>query len=115
MCLIRSFGQDSTRLNRRFQKVAKSSASWGRTLCQISRWYRELQYGLLGFLTVLDHFALASTVVVFLSMVEVIYTAHLAQSDRPEKARRVDRHARWIAPVAYSAITTETLFLRIGL
>ena len=67
----------------------------------------------LGFLTVLDHFVLASTVVVFLSMAEVIYTAHLSTSDQLDKARKVDRHARWIAPVVYFAIAVETLFLRI--
>lgn len=67
----------------------------------------------LGFLTVLDHFVLASTVVVFLSMAEVIYTAHLSTSDQLDKARKVDRHARWIAPVVYFAIAAETLFLRI--
>ena len=69
----------------------------------------------LGFLTILDHFVLASTVVVFLSMAEVIYTAHLSTSDQLEKARKVDRNARWIAPVVYFAMATETLFLRIGL
>ena len=67
----------------------------------------------LGFLTVLDHFVLASTIVVFLSMAEVIYTAHLSTSDQLEKARKVDRAARWIAPTIYFVVTAETLFLRI--
>ena len=67
----------------------------------------------LGFLTVLDHFVLASTIVVFLSMAEVIYTAHLSTSDQLEKARKVDRAARWIAPTIYFVATAETLFLRI--
>jgi hypothetical protein len=67
----------------------------------------------LAFLTSLDHFVLVSTLVVFLSMVEVIYTAYLSSSDQLEKARKVDRKARWIAPLIYAALTAETLYLRV--
>jgi len=67
----------------------------------------------LGFLTVLDHFVLASTIIVFLSMAEVIYTAYLSTSDQLEKARRMDRAARWIAPAIYLVVTAEILFFRI--
>lgn len=67
----------------------------------------------LGFLTVLDHFVLASTVMVFLSMAEVIYTAYLSTSDQLEKARKVDRTARWIAPVIFFVVTAEILYFRI--
>jgi len=67
----------------------------------------------LAFLTSLDHFVLASTLVVFLSMVEVIYTAYLSTSDQLEKARKVDRRARWIAPLIYVALTAETLYFRV--
>jgi hypothetical protein len=55
----------------------------------------------LPFLTNLDHFVLASTLMVFLSMIEVVYTAHLSTHDQLEKARMIDRRARWIAPPAY--------------
>jgi hypothetical protein len=67
----------------------------------------------LAFLTSLDYFVLVSTLVVFLSMVEVIYTAYLSTSDQLEKARKVDRKARWIAPLIYAALTAETLYFRI--
>jgi len=67
----------------------------------------------LAFLTSLDHFVLVSTLVVFLSMVEVIYTAYLSTSDQLEKARKMDRKARWIAPLIYGALTAETLYFRV--
>ena len=67
----------------------------------------------LAFLTSLDHFVLVSTLIVFLSMVEVIYTAYLSTNDQLEKARKVDRKARWIAPVIYAALTAETLYFRV--
>lgn len=66
----------------------------------------------LSFLTSLDYFVLVSTVVVFLSMIEVIYTAHLSASGNPEMARKVDRHARWIAPLIYFTAAAETLLFR---
>jgi hypothetical protein len=66
----------------------------------------------LGILTSLDYFVLASTLVVFLAMVEVVYTAYLSTNDQLEKARRVDWHARWIAPVIFFAMMAETLFFR---
>jgi hypothetical protein len=67
----------------------------------------------LAFLTTLDYFVLISTVVVFLSMIEVIYTAHLSSSGQLDKARKVDRHARWIAPVIYFTLAADIFFLGI--
>ena len=67
----------------------------------------------LTFLTSLDFFVLASTLVVFLSMTEVIYTAFLSTNDQLEKARAVDRKARWIAPLVFAAMAAETLYFRI--
>jgi hypothetical protein len=67
----------------------------------------------LTFLTSLDYFVLASTLVVFLSMIEVVYTAHLSTNGQLEKARMLDRRARWIVPLIYFAMTAETLYLRI--
>jgi cadmium resistance protein CadD (predicted permease) len=60
----------------------------------------------------MDFFVIASTIMVFLSMVEVIYTAHLSTHNQLEKARVIDRHARWVAPLIYIVLTTETLFIR---
>lgn len=64
----------------------------------------------LGFLTNLDNFVLASTLMVFLSMVEVIYTAYLSTSDQLDKARKVDLKARWISPLIYVALTASIFF-----
>jgi len=66
----------------------------------------------LPFLTTLDFFVIASTVVVFLSMVEVIYTAYLSTNNQLEKARMIDRKARWIAPLIFAALAAETLFFK---
>jgi hypothetical protein len=67
----------------------------------------------LTFLTSLDYFVLASTLMVFLSMIEVVYTAHLSTRDQLDKARKVDRMVRLIMPPVYFAMAAETLFLRI--
>jgi hypothetical protein len=67
----------------------------------------------LGFLTSLDYFVLASTLAVFLSMIEVVYTAYLSTNDQLEKARRIDRKARWVAPLIYAVMAAETLYFRI--
>ena len=66
----------------------------------------------LAFLTILDHFVLVSTLVVFLSMVEVVYTAYLSANNQIEKARSVDRKARWIVPLIYIVLTAQTFYLR---
>jgi len=66
----------------------------------------------LPFLTTLDLFVIASTLMVFLSMVEVIYTAHLSAHGQGEKARMIDRHARWIAPLIFLVLASETLYFR---
>ena len=66
----------------------------------------------LPFLTTLDFFVMVSTIMVFLSMVEVVYTAYLSTDNRLEKARVIDRKARWIAPLIYMVLTIEVLFVR---
>ena len=67
----------------------------------------------LPFLTTLDFFVIASTVMVFLAMVEVIYTAHLSTHDKLQKARIIDRKARWIAPLTFIILTIEILVFRL--
>jgi hypothetical protein len=67
----------------------------------------------LAFLTSLDFFVLVSTLAVFISMIEVLFTAHLATNDQLEKARLVDRHARWVLPLIYGVLAAETLYFRI--
>jgi len=78
--------------------------------------YRFALAGLLprlAILTSLDYFVLASTLMVFLAMIEVVYTAHLSTNGQLEKARRVDRRARWTAPIIYFAMAAETLYFKM--
>jgi hypothetical protein len=69
----------------------------------------------LAFLTSLDYFVLGSSVMVFLTLVEVAFTAYLVEQGEVEKARSVDRKARWLVPALFLAMTLETLWLRWGL
>jgi len=66
----------------------------------------------LPFLTSLDFFVLASSVLVFLSLVTVTYTTRLANTGNKEKAESIDRKARWIAPLLYALLILETLTFR---
>jgi len=66
--------------------------------------YRFALAGLLprlNFLTSLDYFVLISTLVVFVSMIEVIYTAYLSTNGQLEQARSMDRKARLVVPLIY--------------
>lgn len=67
----------------------------------------------LATLTSLDYFVLVSTLMVFLAMIEVVYTAHLSTNGQLGKARKIDLHARWIAPLIYFAMAVETLYFNI--
>jgi hypothetical protein len=63
----------------------------------------------LPYLTLLDAFILASSVLVFLSLVEVVTTTTLAVGSRIETARAIDRHSRWIFPSAFGVVTAAIL------
>lgn len=65
----------------------------------------------LPYLTRLDAFILMSSVLVFLSLVEVLITTKFASRDRGELARTIDRRCRWIFPLVF-ALTTGVIFLR---
>ena len=67
----------------------------------------------LPFLTTLDLFILVSTVAVFMSMMEVLFTAHLAANDQLKKARLIDHHARWVVPLVYIGLAADTLYFRV--
>lgn len=58
----------------------------------------------LPYLTLLDRFILASSILVFLSLVEVVVTTTLALRDRTDSARAIDRHARWIFPAVFGLL-----------
>ena len=57
------------------------------------------------YLTRMDEFLLGSTVLVFASLVEVVVTSSLARGDQLQRARRVDRWARWLFPLGFSLLT----------
>ena len=65
----------------------------------------------LPYLTRLDSFVLMSTVLVFLSIIEVLITSKLANRDRLHLARLLDRQSRWGFPVAFTLGTLFTLVI----
>lgn len=69
----------------------------------------------LGFMTSLDYFVIGSTLLVFMSLIEVVYTSYLYQNGQQDKARAVDLKARWIVPLIYAVVLLETLIFRIGI
>ena len=67
----------------------------------------------LPYLTRLDSFILMSSLLVFLSLIEVMFTTKLANRDRLDLARTIDRHSRWIFPLVFAtAIATAITFYR---
>ena len=67
----------------------------------------------LPFLTRLDYFILASTVLIFLSLLLVVWTSRLAREGKVERAKAIDRKSRWVMPVLFAFLTIETLFLSL--
>ncbi len=64
----------------------------------------------LPYLTLLDALILMASILVFLSLVEVMVTSSLALKDRVETARAIDRYSRWIFPIAL-AVPSLALYL----
>jgi hypothetical protein len=69
----------------------------------------------LSYLTRLDYFILAATVLVFAALAQVVVTARYAASNQLAKARRIDRVGRWAFPTAFLLLALETLVFRFGL
>ena len=63
----------------------------------------------LPYLTRLDAFILMSSVLVFLSIVEVLVTTKFANRDRLDLARKIDRRCRWAFPLLFLVGTIVTL------
>jgi hypothetical protein len=68
----------------------------------------------LSFLTGLDYFVLGSSVLVFLTLMVVAFTAYLIEKGRLEQAKRLDRISRWMAPLLFLAMILQTLWLQWG-
>jgi gamma-aminobutyric acid receptor subunit beta len=67
----------------------------------------------LPYLTLLDAFILVSTLMVFLSLIEVIITTKMASNGRIEAARATDRQCRWIFPASFLvAVSSLWMFYR---
>jgi len=66
--------------------------------------YRFMVSGMLpkiSYLTRMDWFTSASTMLVFLTLVEATYTVMLTKRGRPERAQTIDRISRWGVPLAF--------------
>ncbi len=66
----------------------------------------------LPYLTNLDAFILVSSILVLLTLVEVIITTTLVAQGRVEVAKRIDRHCRYAFPIVFFAVSATTLLLR---
>ena len=68
-----------------------------------------------SYLTRLDCFTLASTILVFASLIEVIITSRLAMNDKLSQARAIDNWARWIFPAIFILSVLGTLVFSVFL
>jgi cadmium resistance protein CadD (predicted permease) len=64
-----------------------------------------------SYLTRLDGFILMSTILVFMSLVEVVVTSTLARGDGLAVARRVDRWARTVFPFVFILLSLYALVI----
>ena len=55
------------------------------------------------YLTHMDKFLFSSTILVFMALIEVVITSHMASTDRLALAKRIDRTARWLFPALFAA------------
>jgi len=71
----------------------------------------DLDVPKLPYLTRLDAFILMSSLLVFLSLIEVMLTTKFANRDRLDLARTIDRRCRWIFPLVF-VVLSGVIFLR---
>ena len=69
----------------------------------------------ISYLTRLDFFILASTFLVYCSLIQVVVTSWFAKSERVELARRIDLWARFLFPAVFALVALKTLVLGIFL
>ena len=62
------------------------------------------------YLTHRDKFLFSATVLVFMALIEVVVTSHLASTDRIALARRIDRTARWLFPFLFVSALGYSFF-----
>jgi hypothetical protein len=61
------------------------------------------------YMTRMDYFILGSTILVFASLLEVVFTYHLARVERLTKARWVDRCMRLLFPISFAVLGGKAL------
>jgi hypothetical protein len=59
----------------------------------------------LSYLTRMDHFLIASTLLVLLAVIQVAFTTALVDRDRAARAHGINRLSRWSFPLAFFAMT----------
>jgi hypothetical protein len=67
----------------------------------------------LPFLTSLDYFVLAASILVFLSLAAVIWSTQLNFIGNKKAALALDRKILWISPLLYMLILIETFYLHL--
>jgi hypothetical protein len=70
---------------------------------------------LVEYMTRLDLFILGSSILIFSSLVLVVITSSLANSDRLFEAREIDLWCRWLFPIVFVLVVLETLVFRLVL
>ncbi|MEM7144102.1 MAG: hypothetical protein AAF591_03140 [Verrucomicrobiota bacterium] len=65
----------------------------------------------IAYLTRMDWFVLGSSILVFVSLLEVVVTSYLASEDRIDDAKKINRRMRVIAPTAFVLITVFSLVI----
>ena len=61
-----------------------------------------------SYLTRLDDFIMFSTLLVFVTLIEVVFTTIMAKTGQIEKARVVDRWARWVFPLGFGSVAVAS-------
>jgi cadmium resistance protein CadD (predicted permease) len=61
-------------------------------------------------MTRLDHFILVSTILVFLTLIQVLVTTTLARANRASPARKWDLWCRWLFPAAFLLLIAVVVF-----
>ena len=62
------------------------------------------------YLTRMDKFLFSTTLLVFLSLIEVVVTSHFSSTNRLELARKIDQAARWFFPFLFIIASSASLY-----
>jgi len=68
----------------------------------------------IAYLTRLDHFNLAASIMIFSALVEVTISSWLARNDKLFQARRLDLVARWLFPIVFILAFLKTLVFGVN-